>query len=258
MRLNHLALLVFVTCSLNLNGQSKNQHWDISVGYGLSLPVGAFKKVTPEKSLAYFNDHQDINGFDKDGNSAAQNGSSALVKVDYWFQRSWGIMLHVGYTKNAVNTQPATDYVNDWIVNVLPNQTLAFIQEDYKVLTTSIGIGYNFSKNRFIFSLYPSIGLAMLSSPEYVMTRQAQNYPTPALYTYSIDESKIYAPLFGLNGAILYDVSSHFFVGLDAAYNHANFEYVWTMKSPGIDPYSRTDKVTYRTVQLIGKVGFRF
>jgi len=258
MRLNHLVLLIFVTCSLRLHGQSKNQQWDISVGYGLSLPVGAFKKVTPEKSLAYFNDRQDTNGFDKDGNSAAQNGTSALVKLNYQLHRSWGIMLQVGYTKNAVNTQPATDYVNDWIVNVLPNQTLAFIQEDYRVLTTSLGAGYNFYKNRFTFSLYPSIGLAMLSSPEYVMTRQAQNYPSPAVYTYRIDESKINAPLFGKNGAILYDINSHFFAGLDAAYNHANFEYEWTMKAPGIDPYSRTDKVTYRTAQIIGRVGFRF
>ena len=256
-----LFFLTCIVCSVCSQAQTPARKWGVSVGYGPSLPTGDFIKTAPEKSIArseYGNQHHYVSGFPKDGNSAALKGTSALLRINYGLHRTWTANLKIGYTANPVNTLPATDYANDWIAGVNPNQTLTFIQDDYQVLTLSFGGSYNFRLKKFAFSVSPNIGLGVLVAPEYTLKMQVQNFPTAALFIYRIDENKINSPVFGIDGAIFYDVGSRFYFGLAGNYSHADFAYEWTMRAPGLDTSFGTDEVTYRTVQLTAQLGFRF
>lgn len=259
--MRHIPLSIILFCvsgSFTLQAQTAWKRWNVSAGFGMSIPVGAFKKIAPEKSIIYYSGFPEPSGFDKDGNSAAKVGTSGSLKVNYQFHRSWEVYVKVGYTLNAVNTQPTNDYINNVMTVFRPTQTYSLSNDDYNLFFTSIGAGYTIKASKFTFIVDPGIGMAFLQSPDYEIILQRSDIAVDSHYYYDVNEDRLKSPIVSLTGAMHYDLSSRYYFGCEVGYSYANFEYTITRKSPGFTDILKSDKVTYRTVQLEIKVGVNF
>lgn len=257
MRSINLIILFFITYSIDLHAQTKNKKLDISVAYGLSLPVGAYKKINPEKSIAYFSDFPEPSGFHKDGNSAAKNGSYTSLMFNYQFHRMWGLHLIGGYNRNSVDTEATLTYINKIMSEFNPNFVFSLGSNDYDVWSLSVGPTCNVELGRFAIQIQPTIGIAWLGSPDYTITGEGDPQ-RPIPYSYVVNEDEIKSPIFGLAGKVNYNLNARFYVGGEIVYNYVNFEYTWTRKAPGFSYLYGSDNVTYRTVQIGVRGGFRF
>jgi hypothetical protein len=257
MKANLIVVFLFcVSSSIILPAQTPIKKWDVSLAYGFGLPVSNFKKIAPEKSIYYFTTFPDINGFDKDGNSAAKNGTFGSFLINYQVYHSWGVQLRIGYTNNTVRTQPVVNYVNDVMGNMY-GFIFSVSNNDYTVSYASIGVGYTFHFDKVRFSMYPSLGIGLLASPDYVLLDKTD--PERLIpFSYEADQKYVESPLFGLAAAILYDLSPRIYAGCEVDYAYSNFDYSLTRKAPGFDRIYKSDRVTYRIVQLGIRAGFRF
>lgn len=113
-------MILFVV--LGSNAQDRKSKWDVSVSYGLALPVGDFKQSAPAKNIEVvpsgtpgrFNYY--MLGIAKDGNSYATNGQFGALDVNYHIGRHWLMALALHHSRNSVNAQPFYDYANTVLI----------------------------------------------------------------------------------------------------------------------------------------------
>jgi len=245
-----------VSANIIVPAQTPVKKWDASIAYGFSVPVSAFKKITPQKSIYYFTPFPDIDGFDKDGNSAAKNGTFGSFIVNYQVFHAWGVQLRLGYTNNSVHTEPITNYIND-VMGSRYGFIFSVSNRDYSVSYASLGVGYTFYIDKVKFSMYPSLGMGLLAPPDYILLDETD--PERLIpFSYEVDQNNIKSVLFGFSASILYNLSPQIFAGCEVDYNNSNFDYSLTRKAPGFDRIYKSDRVTYRVILIGARVGFRF
>ncbi len=239
-------VLIFVSKSLSQEVTPSN--WDISFSYGSSIPIGAFHKIVPEKSITYSSPNTYyVNGFDKNGNSAATVGQFASLNVTYHFNEHWFLNLEGYGSRNSVNIQPVLDYINQIFIIDYTSAS----NDDYSVSAILIGIGYRFNHKKFNFDFKSSLGSARMASPDYAF----ESY-VPSIYEVQEPVSTSFA--FGIGGSIAYRVLKKFYIGLNSEFNSANFDYEVKRVQPGSNPLSKTDRVTYRVLKVGLTIGARF
>lgn len=208
--------------------QDRKSKWDISVSYGLALPVGDFKQTAPAKNiqvvpsstpgvLNYY-----LYGIAKDGNSYATNGRFGAFDINYHIGEHWLIAASLHYSRNSVNAQPFYDYMN-----AIQITNMALISNnDYNVTAWSTGFGYEFHYKKFRLILTPVIGQARISSPDYIF----EWYTYPWFFDVTKLSNSI---LLGLHGKIGYKVNSRFYTSIKFDFDSANFDYSVKRHSPG-------------------------
>lgn len=232
--------------------QDRKSNWDISVSYGLALPVGDFKQTAPAKNIdvvpsstpGVFNFY--LYGIAKDGNSYATNGQFSALNVNYYIARHWlmGVALH--HSRNSVNTQSFYDYAN----TVLIAKVAMVSNNDYNVTAWSAGVGYEFCHKQFRLTLTPVIGQASISSPDYIF--EWFTYP------YFFDVTKLNnSLLLGLHGNVVYRQGPRFYSAIKFDFDSANFDYTVKMHSPGTNFLFLDDRITYRIFKLGLTFGMR-
>ena len=166
-----LIITLIFSVALGSMAQDRKPKWDISVSYGLALPIGDFKQTAPAKSMKGFLSstsgpgqfYYDVFGIAKDGNSYATSGQFGALSVNYHIGRQWLMALAIHHSRNSVNTQPFYDYIN---TVVFPKVSMVS-NNDYNVTAWSTGFGYEFYHKQFRLTLIPVIGQAEISSPDY-------------------------------------------------------------------------------------------
>lgn len=233
-------------------GQVRKSKWDLSVSYGLALPVGDYKQTAPAKSLEtvpsgtpgqfiYY-----LRGIAKDGNSYATNGQFGTFDINYHIGEHWLMAASLHHSRNSVNAQPFYDYMN-----TIQIVKIALISNnDYNVTALSVGFGYDIYYKQFRLTLTPVIGQASISSPDYIF--EWYTYP------YFFDVTKLSnSLLLGLHGKIGYEVNSRFYTSIKFDFDSANFDYTLKKHSPGTTPSLIDDRITYRLVKLGLTFGIR-
>ncbi|MEJ7645338.1 MAG: hypothetical protein WKF87_12150 [Chryseolinea sp.] len=233
--------------------QDRKSKWDISVSYGVALPVGDFKQTAPAKNievvpsstpgvLNYY-----LYGIAKDGNSYATNGQFGALDVNYHIGHHWLMSLALHHSRNSVNTQSFYDYAN----TILIAKVAMVSNKDNNVTAWSVGFGYEFYHRQLRLTLTPVIGQAGISSPDYVF--EWFTYP------YYFDVVKLSnSLLLGLHGKIGYEVNSKFYTSIKFDFDSANFNYTVKMHSPGTNFLFIDDRITYRIFKLGLTFGMSF
>lgn len=244
-----LFLISFSFVILSFGQETGVPKWGVSISYGLGIPVGGFRKVAPIKSVYYnsISNLYHLNGFDKDGNSAALNGQFVAFNSTYSLSNGWFFVLEGHFSQNAVNTKPVFNYLN----SVLNPDFTAATNKDDKVTAVMVGIGHHFHLNNFNFSIVPVVGIAKIGSPDYSFTW----FNAP--FNFDVIELKN-SPLFGLNSNVMYRMGSKFHIAIKMDFNSANFDYTTYLRSPGVNPFIKEDRVTYRLLKIGLTIGFRF
>lgn len=246
-------LALFISVVASAVAQGSKPQWDISVGYGLALPVGDFRQAAPAKSLQptpsgtsgqviYY-----LRGIAKDGNSYATNGQFGTLDINYHLGGHWLTALSLHHSRNPVNAQPFYNYMNT--IQVAKMEVIS--NNDYNVTAWSVGFGYEFHYKQFRLTLTPVIGQAFISSPDYVF--EWYTYP------FFFDVTKLSnSVLLGLHGNIGYKVGLRFYTSIKFDFDSANFDYTVKMHSPGTTPLLIDDRITYRVFKLGLTFGIRF
>ena len=249
-----LIITLIFSVALGSMAQDRKPKWDISVSYGLALPIGDFKQTAPAKSMKGFLSstsgpgqfYYDVFGIAKDGNSYATSGQFGALSVNYHIGRQWLMALAIHHSRNSVNTQPFYDYIN---TVVFPKVSMVS-NNDYNVTAWSTGFGYEFYHKQFRLTLIPVIGQAEISSPDYSF--EWFTYP------WNFDVIKLGTSLLlGLHGNIGYKFGSRFYTALKADFDSANFEYKIIRRSPGTTYLFLDDRITYRLLKIGLTVGIR-
>lgn len=234
------------------SAQNRKLKWDISVSYGVALPVGGFEKIAPAKNLVaipsgiagQFNYY--LYGIAKDGNSYATNGQFGSFEIKYHIGKHWLLATSLHHTRNSVNAQPFYDYIN-----AIQIAKVTFISNnDYNVTAFSVGFGYNIYHKNFRLTLTPVIGQASISSPDYVF----EWYTYPFIFDVTKLSNSL---LLGLHGNIGYKFGSRFYTSLKVDFDSANFDYTVKRRSPGTTFLFIDDRITYRIFKLGLTFGMR-
>lgn len=233
--------------------QDLKPKWDISVSYGLALPIGDFKQTAPAKNLVaipsgtpgQFNYY--LYGIAKDGNSYATNGQFGTLEIKYHIGKHWLMAASLHHTRNSVNAQPFYDYMN--AIQIVKMALIS--NNDYNVTALSVGFGYNIYHKKFRLTLTPVIGQASISSPDYVF----EWYTYPFIFDVTKLSNSL---LLGLHGNIGYKFGSRFYSSIKIDFDSANFDYTVKRRSPGTTFLFIDDRITYRIFKLGLTFGMRF
>jgi hypothetical protein len=260
-----LVLITYLTTG-DLHAQ-ENPRWHISLSGGWALPVGAYQKIAPEKAVANTDGSDEINGFDKKGNSAAKAGYAFNIGLRYRVQNNWHLTATAGYSLNTVNTEVINNYLNDyanenWFTD--PTSTVDyrfdFNQQDYQVLYYLAGVAYGVNHGRWQLSLNPQIGLGSLLYPDYNIVYLWITNNNSAL-RHEGETPSIQALMWGGSLQTSYQLSTRLSAGIMANYLSADFPYEMGLRLvPGgsSGALDKSDEVTYRQVQLGFQLGYRF
>ncbi len=179
--------LILVVNSLHVRGQESNS-WHTVLTGGWALPVGAFKRIAPEQGVVYEGDNPVIYGFDKKGNSYAENGYALGLAMRYSINNNWHLTSRISYTVNTVNTKVMNDYLDDFYNKDFdPSNPPAWgykyhrvDHRDYQVMYFLAGMAYGLNVGRWPFSVNPQLGLASINYPDYSIVYLWTAYPYSA------------------------------------------------------------------------------
>ena len=255
---NLFSLVIFLLLFLPAKGQeASKKRWDVSVSYGLALPLDGFSKVTPEKSIIYTPlGTPQLNGLYKRNNSSAKPGYYLSVNTSYNVSKKIAISLEVGRAVNEVNVAP----INDFVKLLFPSGA-EFVQDSYRTSFILPGISYFHKLLAWELTLTQKIGVGILDFPDYRIDLIDPN--TGLVFATVKDEGNkpaSVAVMAGWNLAGRYSVNQHIFVGVDMGLSLANFIYNFQLRMVpgGSTTIYFSDAVTYRQANLGLRVGYRF
>lgn len=233
--------------------QDRKSKWDISVSYGLALPVGDFKQTAPAKNMEVIPSspsgqiYYSVYGIAKDGNSYATNGQFGALDLNYRIGSHWLVALAVHHSRNSVDAHSFYNYANTLLIA----KVAMISNNDYNVTAWSVGFGYRFNHKRLQLKLTPVIGQANISSPDYIF--EWYTYP------FFFDVTKLSnSLLLGLHGNIGYNFGSRVYTSVKVDFDAANFDYTVKVHSPGINFRFQDDTITYRLLKIGLALGIQF
>ncbi len=263
-----LLIITLLTSFYLVNGQSiKQGKWDVSIKSGISTAVGDFNKISPEKVVYQDqnNNRYYFNGFLRDGNSAALDGTYFSAEGSYLIGQHLKLSLQLFTSNNSVKTLEASQSLNDFLPRKSFDNSVTYYYyltaSRYSLLQSSFGIKYIKSFKNISIEVGPSIGIAALQFPDYAFNVDYQ-FSNGDIITYSdkhTDEKPSSSSLVsGIQIKSIFNISSKFFVGIEGYYSSADFDYSIILRPKGINPFYSTDKITYRTLNLGIVIGIKF
>jgi hypothetical protein len=213
--------------TFNASGQQdKSSKLEISLGGGLSLPVGSYSNNNPSESAIYVNPtFPTIIGFAKEENGFAKKGSYFDFQVDYKLTPKLKLLLNCGTFNNQVDKSGMSDLLvktvyNNEIREVVVNH------ESYKYLFITPGIGYYYSFNKINLGLNLFIGYLMTGFPYYEFVYYYTAIPYPgSIFGHDGPRPNLGALTLGTSLSVSYNLSDRLKVGLNTYYQRANFAY---------------------------------
>ena len=217
---NLLSLIIFLLLFQHVKAQdSKKKQWDISIGYGLAIPVGGFQKVAQDNYFEYGSGAALSTGFDKKNNSAARLGYVISLVARYAISNKFDVTLDIGHAINSVNVESIN---NSWNATFAPNQ-FETVQKDYATKYVLPGIGYTVKWSNWELNFSQQIGIAILAFPEYHI--DFLSFPRPSSFKNELPESDIQSLMLGWKIQGSYKIRSRFLAGVDLTYSTADFNY---------------------------------
>ncbi len=240
-----------------------NRRWHIAFTGGLALPVGAFRQTATEDGIAYKGDNSVLNGFDKQGNSYAQNGYAVGMALRYSLHSHWQVTANTGYSFNSVDTRVMREFLDDfanenWTTNPPAGGYRFHVDhQDYQVIYFLPGAAYQFVHQRWQFLINPQLGLASIRYPDYGIVFLWSNDNIAFQHNGNTPSSQ--ALMAGGFVEAGYEFYSRFNIGLRVGYLFSDFYYDISLKSPGeAFPLDKSDVVTYRQIQAGLLIGYSF
>jgi long-subunit fatty acid transport protein len=262
MKLFIVCLLLLLANSLKAQAQ-QNPRWQVSLSGGWALPVGVYKKIAPEKGV--MGENNNINGFDKEGNSYADPGYAFNAGIYYQLQDKWHLTATVGRSFNNINAEVMDQFWNEiYNEGFSPDnpppwgyREYQIDQQPYRVTYFLPGIAYVLNWERWQLSANPQVGVAGMLYPNYSI---AFLWSTDSALRHEGETPSIQTLMWGGALQMSYQISNRISTGIMANYLSADFPYEIGLRlvPGGSGVLEKSDIVTYRQVQLGFQLGYRF
>lgn len=264
--------------SLAAFGQGNNpdsSRISISISSGWAIPLGAFSKSSPEKIVQVYNNDPDpeyisIENYARKGSGAAMKGSFINIHFTYRLNAKWLMLAEAGFTRNAVNDQDASDFLNNFLTSSAYN-SIRIRAIDYSFLTISSGLNYQLTWKKNGFNLGPMLGLGIMDYPNYEISFKESDFSPLTAHKHLGAQPNLVSFLYGgvveiyhkwnLRQKGTYKLLAKLDVGLRLSYLAADFTYYSTLGSKDTNPrifkYYK-DEVNYRLLNLGFRIGYNF
>jgi hypothetical protein len=270
-----LVMLCVSTTSFSQSVKSDSSRLSISFSYGGAIPLGAFAQSSPEKIVQVYNidpfpSYTRIENFDRKNSGAAMPGSYLGINFSYKISRKWMIQTEVGFSRNNLNTQDVTNYLNE---NQTSSELISFNVNavDYSVLSISEAVAYHLEWKNNGVNFGPLIGLGIMQYPYYEIGFQDMNNSSTRVYKHQGAQPNLTSFLYGGVAEIYHkwnlrlknksEPLARLDIGLRISYAAADFTYNTAM---GIKETNQTyveyyeDEINYRVLNLGFRLGYHF
>jgi hypothetical protein len=262
--------------SFSQSVKSDSSRLSISFSYGGAIPLGAFAQSSPEKIVQVYNidpfpSYTRIENFDRKNSGAAMPGSYLGINFSYKISRKWIIQTEVGFSRNNVNTQDVTDYLNE---NQTSSGLISFNVNavDYSVLSISEAIAYHLEWKNNGVNFGPLIGIGIMNYPYYEIRFQDANTLSTGVYKKHLGaQPNLTSFLYGGVAEIYHkwnlrpknktEPLARLDIGLRISYAAADFTYNTAMGTKEtnqriVEYYE--DEINYRVLNLGFRLGYHF
>ena len=252
-------LFILSILTYNTFGQiDKSNRLEISVGGGLSLPIGSYGNKSPTKSAIYVVNAPlpTVKGFDKGKSGFAKTGFDYNIEVKYKLSSCLKLLLLSGTYSNPVETTGMSDFLS----NLNGYRETKVVENSYRIFYITPGIGYYYSLNKLNFGLDLFMGYSMTEFPYYKFVLLYTTVDPPIIFAHDGPEPNLNAFTLGTSMSATYKLTDRFKVGLVVSYQGANFSYNVSPRSiPGGDAvYDYTDILKVRVINTGVTLGFSF
>lgn len=232
-------LLLFLINS-DVLGQEHNQRkWGISIGGGLSFPVGVYSKKNPEESAILDNtvSFTRIVGFSKEISGFAATGFSYNAEIKYLISSRIKLFVIGGVFTNPVKTNGMANYVTE-----TTDYPINLNESDYRNFYIMPGISYLFSNKNFDFEIKLDAGYSTTDFPYYEFVFTSLN--PPAIFAHDGPQSDLHAFMVGGGMSATYHFGKRIETGFQALYQQANYAYHMSNRAiPGGSQVSEIDDI---------------
>jgi hypothetical protein len=252
-------LFVLSSLTFNTSGQiDKSNRLEISVGGGLSLPIGSYGKKNPSKSAIYVANAPlpTVKGFDKSKSGFAKTGFDYNIEVKYKLSSCLKLLLLSGTYSNPVETAGMSDF----LTNLNGYRETKVEENSYRIFYITPGIGYYSSLNKLNFGLDLFMGYSMTAFPYYKFVLLYTTVDPPIIFAHDGPEPNLNAFILGSSLSATYNLTDRSKVGIVVSYQGANFSYHVSPRSiPGGDAvYDYTNILKVRVINTGVMLGFNF
>jgi hypothetical protein len=206
---------------LNASGQdSKQRLWELSMGGGVSLPVGTYSHKNPSESAIIDNSlsFTRIIGIAKEKSGFAKAGFNYNLEIKYKLSSNFRLSISAGKFINPIETNGMSDYFSQ------VTREVEVVESDYKISYIMPGIGYSYLINNLDFDLNLNAGFSGSDFPYYKFILLFTTNPHP-IFAHDGPEPNLHAFAMGASISVNYNISSRVIVGIEAFYQQSNFAY---------------------------------
>ncbi|MBX2947414.1 MAG: hypothetical protein KF725_16410 [Cyclobacteriaceae bacterium] len=271
-----LSLMFYM--SLAAFGQGNNpdsSRISISISSGWAIPLGSFAKSSPEKIVRVYNNdpyppYIRVENYARESSGAAIKGSFINIHFAYRLNQKWLMLAQAGFTRNAVNAQGASDFLNKF-PSSSPFNSFSIRAVDYTVLTISSGLNYQLTWRRNGLNFGPMLGIGIMDYPDYEISFKESDFAPLTIRRHLGAQPNLVGLLYGgvaeiyhkwnLRQKGTYKLLARVDVGLRLSYSAADFTYYSTLGNRDTNPRifeSYKDEVNYRLLNLGLSIGYKF
>jgi len=247
-------LIIFLFISNNIYCQEKKvPKFDISLGSGVSLPVGIYGEKNASKAAIY-PDSYNVIGFAKELCGFANTGYNFNIKFQYRILSYLNLSLLTGTYSNSVETKGMSDLMTKISSEIVK-------EGSYKYLYILPGFGYYYSLNNLEFGLDLLMGYSITGFPYYEFIFVPFYGNPPAMFAHDGPRPNLNSFTYGISFSANYHISKHFNLGIDAIYQRANYNYTVTPRlfpAGGGSDLTFSDILKARVINAGLKIGYSF
>lgn len=249
--------LSFLTFEVSAQTE-KTKNFEVSLSSGLSIPIASYGKKDPGRAAIYIINAPlpSVKGFNKGISGFAKIGVDYNLEVKYKLSSSLKLLLRTGTFSNSVETNGMSEFMT----LLLDNRETRVEEGAYNYLYITPGIGYYYSLKNFDFGLNLLVGYSRTNYPYYKFVYLFTTVYPPIIFAHLGPRPNLNAFTLGSVLSANYNISDHISIGINLAYQSANFKYeVQPSSYPGggSTNFDYSDILKTRVLNCGLKFGFR-